>query len=89
VNKSVQEILENESLEVFLAAMRDFDQAFVDALSAGIDFTIKLEVRGDLGEMLHARLVGDRWRRPSGVERRMEQAKKMKKRKIDGSSKLY
>lgn len=81
MNAAVREFLKNESLEEFLAAMRDFDQAFVDALASGVDFTIKLEVRGNLGEMLHAKIDADRWRRPKGVEKRVE---KRRRRNLSG-----
>jgi len=63
----------DESLKEFLAALQDFNQMFCDAIADGIDFTIKLEVRGNVGEMLHARVYTDRWRRPNGVERKIEQ----------------
>lgn len=63
---------DDESLAQFLSALRDFDRAFCDAMMAGVDFTLKLEVHGNLGEMIHARVQDDRFRRPSGVERRVE-----------------
>lgn len=69
-------LLPDESLEQFLAAMRDFNQAFVDALVSGVDFTIKLEVRGNCGELLHAKIDDQSWRRPRGVEKRVEQRQK-------------
>jgi len=68
--------LPDESLQEFLAAVRDFDRAFVDALASGVDFTIKLEVRGNCGELLHAKIDDQSWRRPHGVERRVEERKK-------------
>ena len=73
MTEGVAKLLPDESLEQFLAAMREFNQAFVDALATGVDFTIKLEVRGNCGEMLHAKTDGQSWRRPKGVEKRVEQ----------------
>jgi len=71
--EAIAQILNNDkSLKEFVAAMHDFNQAFCDAIADGVDFTIKLEVRGNLGQMLHARVLGDRWRRPAGVEKRVE-----------------
>lgn len=62
----------DESLAHFLSAMRDFDKAFCDAMVAGVDFTLKLEVHGNRGEMIHARVQADAFRRPSGVEKRVD-----------------
>jgi len=72
----IARLLRDESLEQFLAAMRDFNQAFVDALASGVDFTIKLEVRGNCGELLHAKIDDQSWRRPRGVEKRVEDRQK-------------
>ena len=63
---------DDESLKLFLAAMSDFDRAFCDAMAAGVDFTLKLEIHGNRGEMIHARVQGDSFRRPRGVEKRVE-----------------
>ena len=68
MTKGIAEVLPEESLNEFLAAMRNFNQAFVDALVSGVDFTIKLEVRGNCGEMLHAKIDDQSWRRPKGVK---------------------
>lgn len=54
-----------ESLSHFLAAMRDFDKSFCDSMASGADFTLKLEIHGDSGKMLHARVSSDVFRRPT------------------------
>lgn len=64
---------DDESLKQFVAAMHDFNQMFCDAIADKVDFTIKLEVRGNLGELLHAKVDAGRWRRPKGVEKRIDQ----------------
>jgi hypothetical protein len=63
---------DNASLADFLSAMQDFDRAFCDSMATGADFTIKLEVHGCKGELLHARMSADSFRRPSGSEKRVE-----------------
>lgn len=69
--KSYRDVLtDDESLAGFLAAMSDFDRAFVDSMASGADFTIKLEVHGQGGKMLHARSSSDNFRRPSSQENR-------------------
>ena len=57
----------DESLANFLAAMSDFDSRFCAAMVAGADFTLKLEIHGDKGEMIHARVTSDVFRRPPGT----------------------
>jgi len=84
---AVARYLPDESLQEFLAAMRDFDNAFVNALASGVDFTIKLEVRGNCGELLHAKIDDGRWRRPKGVERRVEERRK--REKISGNLRKF
>jgi hypothetical protein len=54
-----------ESLAHFLSAMKDFDSAFCDAMAGGSDFTLKLEIHGNAGKMLHARVQSDVFRRPT------------------------
>ena len=54
-----------ESLSHFLSAMRDFDKGFCDAMASGADFTLKLEIHGNSGKMLHARVTSDVFRRPA------------------------
>ena len=63
---------DDASLADFLSAMRDFDRAFCDSMASGADFTIKLEVHGCKGEMIHARMSSDSFRRPSGTEKKSE-----------------
>lgn len=76
MTEGVAKVLRNESLDEFLAAMREFNQAFVDALVSKVDFTIKLEVRGNCGEMIHAKIDDQSWRRPKGVEKRIDRRRK-------------
>ena len=71
--KSYREILPDDaSLADFLSAMKDFDRAFCDSVASGADFTLKLEIHGNRGELIHARVSSDQFRRPAGVEKRIE-----------------
>ena len=85
MTNTVEKVLPNESLEEFLATMRDFDRAFVDALASGVDFSIKMEVRGDCGEMLHAAVLGHSFRRPKGASKRIEQRKEREEKDKNSS----
>lgn len=62
---------DDESLCKFLRAMAKFDKAFTDLMVDGSDFTLRMEVHGNAGEMLHARVGYDSFERPRGVERRV------------------
>lgn len=68
-----RELLEDdEHLVVFLRKMKEFDTAFCDLMSGGDDFTLRLEVRGNKGVLLHAKVQNERIDRPDGVERLVE-----------------
>ncbi|MFA7121787.1 MAG: hypothetical protein WC277_09955 [Bacilli bacterium] len=58
---------DDESLATFLRCMRKFDREFCEAINAGTDFTIKLEVRGVAGTLLHTRVQADIFERPRGL----------------------
>lgn len=71
---------DQESLAIFLKAMRKFDKFFCDLLANDSDFTLKLEIRGNQGELLHARVYTDEQERPDGVEKRIEAKKESRRR---------
>lgn len=52
--------------------MKDFDRAFCNLMVDGVDFTLKLEVRGNKSELLHCQVSSHHFRRPRGVEKRIE-----------------
>jgi len=58
---------DDESLALFLNKMKQFDQQFCDLMTEGQDFTLKLEIRGDKGRLLHCRVYSDSFDRPNGV----------------------
>jgi hypothetical protein len=60
---------DDESLAIFLRGMAKFDHYFCDAMAQGEDFTIRLEVTGNKGNLLHCRASADGFERPPGVER--------------------
>lgn len=67
------EVIKDElSLRVFLRTLQKFDRMFCDSMISGEDFTLKLEVRGNKGELIHCRVVNDGFERPPGVEGRIE-----------------
>lgn len=70
---------EDGELAVFLSKMAEIERLFCEAMLRGDDFTHRLEVRGNAGHLLHARVLVDNFERPSGVEKKIEQAKKKSK----------
>lgn len=52
-------IRDERSLEVFLQNMAKFDQHFCELMTAGVEFTLRLEVRGVDGELMHCRVNKD------------------------------
>lgn len=70
---SYREVIKSDkSLRDFLSAMADFDRQFCDAVASGGDFTLSLEIHGNCGELLHCRVKSDNFRRPPGVEKRIQ-----------------
>ena len=61
----------------FLDALGKFDKDFCEAMAKGHDYTIRIEVHGNKGKLLHARCQSDSFRRPDGVEK--EIAKKTRR----------
>lgn len=57
---------DDASLAMFLRAMGKFDRFFCDSMANGEDFTLRLEVRGDKGKLLHVRCMTDGFERPLG-----------------------
>jgi len=54
----------DDSLEVFLNKMNQFDRQFCDMMANGSEFTIRLEIRGQGGRVLQTRVYLDDVGRP-------------------------
>lgn len=70
---------DDESLALFLRNMREFQQTFIDMVVSRRDFTLKLEVRGDLGKLLHCRVSKDHFDKPradAGKNRKKQLSRK-------------
>lgn len=80
-NEGYRSVLsDDESLKSFLHAMADFDSAFCKAMNDGIDYTLRLEVRGDCHKLLHARVASDGFIRPKGVSKEQNRSRESKSR---------
>ena len=66
-------ITDDASLGLFLKKMAEFDQAFCAAMIKGSDYTIRLEVRGNVGVILHTRVYTDDIEQPKGAQKRVDQ----------------
>ena len=60
-----QEVIkDNASLVLFVKKLGQFDKMFCDLMATGVDYNIRLEVRGDKGEIIHVRIMSDDCSRP-------------------------
>lgn len=66
---SYREVINNEeNLALFLRNMAKFDRDFCDMMTEGRDFTLRLEVRGNAGELIYCRVSKDATDRVNGVD---------------------
>ena len=58
---SIPHILEDDehAIQLFVRNMGEFDAAFCKKMLSGKDFTIRLEVRGNRGKLIHCRVSED------------------------------
>jgi len=60
----IQDVLEENQLVIFLRNLKDFEQTFIDMVVSEKDFTLRLEVRGDKGKLVHCRVSKDSFDKP-------------------------
>ena len=65
-------INDDESLKLVLKKMAEFDKKFCELILKRTDFTLRLEVRGNAGEIVHVRLNADDVARPKGSQSRID-----------------
>lgn len=62
---SYQQVIDDEeSLDMFLCAMREIQDRFCEAMAENKEFTIRLEIHGANGRIIHLRNGNDGFRRP-------------------------
>lgn len=59
---------DNESLGIFLRGMKKFDVYFCELMAGGHDFTLKMEIHGNKGKMIHCRVQNDGFERPKWAD---------------------
>lgn len=59
---------DDESLGVFLRAMKDFEEEFLKAMLGGSEFTLNLEIHGAKSNLINCRVKSDRHQRPRGSQ---------------------
>lgn len=78
-DRGYREILpEDEELKTFVAQLSEFNRAFCDHVATGEEFTLRIEVHGNQGSLIHCRVYSDRIVRPHGVEKRVEERRRQK-----------
>jgi len=71
------EILKDEeSLGIFLKNLAKFDQLFCAEMMSGREFSLKMEVHANKGELIHCRVDSTSFDRPHGVEKRVSSKQK-------------
>jgi len=55
---------DNESLDLYTTSIAKFNRHFCELMSAGNDFTLKMEVHGNDGKLIHCRVTNDSFDRP-------------------------
>jgi hypothetical protein len=58
-------ITEEDSLKAMNEALQEFNADFCHNMYRGKDFTLKIEVHGDKGKLIHCRVHNDRFQRPT------------------------
>lgn len=66
----------SESLALFVEALAKFDSEFSESMLKGHDFTLKLEIHGNRGVLLHARTYLDNFRRPDEAAKKLEEKRR-------------
>jgi len=59
----------DKDLALFLTNLRKFDKQFDQHMFDNVDFTLKLEVHGAAGKLVHCRVQSDHFDRPLGTKR--------------------
>jgi hypothetical protein len=62
----------DESLRAFNEALQEFDEDFCRNMFSGKDFTLKIEVHGNGGKLIHCRVHNDRFDRPTGDKKKSQ-----------------
>jgi len=61
---------DDESLALFLKQMAKLDRRFCEVMADKVDYTLKLEIHGNAGKMIHCRVTCDEFARPKGSKNR-------------------
>ena len=62
----------DKSLVLFVKKLKEFDDEFCRLMVEGSDFTLRLEVRANKGEIHHVRLYQDDIERVDGSQKRVD-----------------
>ncbi len=70
---SYEEVLgKGESLDMFIRGMVKLERRFCEAMMANEDYTLKLEMHGAAGKLIHCRMTADGFERPRNASTRVE-----------------
>jgi len=75
-NKSIdyrEGLEDDESLKCFLGNVREFDRLFCEMVGSGKEFSLKFEVHGNRGMMIHCKVSYTSCDRPAGTQRKLQE----------------
>ncbi len=58
---------DDKELLIFLRTLKQFDAEFCRVMNGKLDYTLKLEVHGAAGKLVHCRMTNDSFDRPVGT----------------------
>ena len=61
-------IKDDKDLALFLGQLSKFDKRFCEHMMDGVDYTLKIEVHGAAGKLVHCRVMSDHFARPPGAK---------------------
>ena len=64
--------VDKQTMAILLEGFGEFQSDLYRSLTKQIDFTVRLEIHGNKGEVLHCKAHKDNFYRPHGVEKRIE-----------------
>jgi len=75
---------DKQSLAIFLRGMAEFDKDFCELMASGVEFTLRLDIRGASQELVHCRVNRDRVEYNKGVDQRIDVRNKTRPSKSAG-----
>ena len=70
---SFQEAASPSDLQLVMGKLAEFEREFCRLMYGGVDYTLRLEVRGNAGKVIHTRVSTDNFEHPQEQKKPSEQ----------------